>query len=234
MEQFLENIFYNTPFLAAFLAGFLTFLSPCILPLVPAYMSYISGQSLQNFKNTKKDFMIFFQALSFVLGFGLVFVLLGASMAKIIELIAPLWVKKAAGIVVILFGIHFLGLWRFGFLYKTKKYEIGQKGAFYSFLSPFVLGVSFSLGWTPCIGPIFTSIVLLSGTQEQYGLSLMMVYTIGLGIPFLLIALMVQRSLRILERLKKHFRIIEILSGLLLILLGIAIFTGWIDRLGNL
>lgn len=232
MDQFLEGIFHSTPFFAAFLAGLLTFLSPCVLPLAPAYLSYISGQSLRELKNTKGGVGIFFQALSFVLGFGLVFMLLGASMAKIIEVFAPLWLKQFAGIIVVLFGLHFLGL-RFKILYKLKKFEWQQK-RFSKLLTPFILGLSFSLGWTPCIGPIFTSIVILGGVQEQYGLFLMFGYTLGLAIPFLAAALLIQQVSSLLDRAKKYVNFTEKISGILLILLGAGICFGTLDRFGNL
>ncbi|SQH72051.1 cytochrome C biogenesis protein [Helicobacter mustelae] len=234
MEHLLGNIFESAPFVAAFLAGILTFISPCILPLIPAYMSYISGQSLQNVKNTHSDFLLFLQACCFVLGFGLVFVLLGASMAKIIHVLAPVWLKQIAGGIVILFGLHFLGVLRFSWLYKSKNYQLGSQKKFSKFLSPFILGVSFSLGWTPCIGPIFTSIVLLSSTQQNYGLFLMLAYVFGLGVPFLLVALLIQKSFRLLDRMKRYFRAVEICSGLLLIALGVGIIGDWLDIFGGM
>lgn len=229
-DDALMQIFSSAPLTASLLAGILTFLSPCILPLIPAYMSYISGVSLEDIKSGQASKMsVIIKSLLFILGFGIIFILLGASMAKLIQdYLASSWLNYIAGGIIIVFGLHFLGIFRINFLYKSKKSNFALKptNKFLSFLAPFILGVSFSLGWTPCIGPIFTSIVMLSGTQEGYGISLMIVYTLGLGIPFLIVAIMLNQALGILNKIKKYTRIIEIISGLLLILIGIIIISG--------
>lgn len=229
MEQFLADLFSNAPLLVSFLAGFLTFLSPCILPLIPAYMSYMCGENLHDIKQKKRSFTLLLQAFIFTLGFGLVFVLFGASSARLIDAFAPAWLKQASGAIVILFGLHFLGILRLSFLYKSKHFSLGEKSRFQRFISPFVLGVSFALGWTPCLGPIFASIILLSSTQEGFGVLLLIVYAIGLGVPFWLVALFIQRAFKLFDKLKKHFRTIEILSGILLLGLGGAILFGFMD-----
>ncbi len=233
MEHLLENMFAHTPLFVSFIAGVLTFLSPCVLPLIPAYLSYICGENLQYIKEKKRSFSLFFQALVFVLGFGLVFVIFGASSAKIISVFAPTWLKQLAGIIVILFGLHFLHIFRFSFLYKSKQIQLDTQSHFKRFFSPFILGLSFGLGWTPCIGPIFTSIIILSSTQEDLGILLMITYAIGIGVPFLLVALFIQQSFDFFNKIKKHFRIIEIISGTLLIILGVLIASGWIDQIAN-
>ncbi|PAF47805.1 cytochrome C biogenesis protein [Helicobacter sp. 12S02634-8] len=229
-DDTLMQIFSSAPISASLLAGILTFLSPCILPLIPAYMSYISGTSLEEIKSGEANrFSIALKSLLFILGFGVVFVLLGASMARLIQdYLASSWLNYIAGGVIIIFGLHFLGLFRIQFLYKSKKSNFSLKptNKFLSLLSPFILGISFALGWTPCIGPIFTSIIMLSGTQEGYGISLMVVYTLGLGIPFFIVALMLNQALGVLNKFKKHMRLIEILSGVLLIAIGLAIISG--------
>ena len=230
MDQFLANIFSSAPLLVSFLAGFLTFLSPCILPLIPAYMSYMCGENLSDIKQKKRSFTLLLQAFIFTLGFGLVFVLFGASSARLINAFAPAWLKQASGIIVILFGLHFLGVLRIPFLYKSKHFGFKEKSGFQKFISPFVLGVSFALGWTPCLGPIFTSIILLSSTQESFGVILLIIYAIGLSVPFWLVALFIQRAFKLFDRLKKHFRAIEIISGLLLLILGGAILFGFMDK----
>ncbi|PAF43065.1 cytochrome c biogenesis protein CcdA [Helicobacter sp. 11S03491-1] len=230
-DDSLIEFFSSAPISASLLAGILTFLSPCILPLIPAYMSYISGISLEDLKSGQANrTSVFIKSILFILGFGIIFILLGASMARLIHnyLIGD-WLNYVAGGVIIIFGLHFLGIFRISFLYKSKKsnFELKvSKNKFLSFLSPFVLGISFALGWTPCVGPIFTSIVMLSGTQEGYGLGLMVVYTLGLGIPFLAVALMLNQALGLLNKMKKYTRIIEIISGLLLIGIGVIILSG--------
>lgn len=233
MDQFLENIFQSAPLFVSFLAGFLTFLSPCILPLVPAYISYMCGENLQNIKVKKGGFALLPQALFFTFGFGIIFILFGISSAKIINVFAPYWLKQIAGVIIIIFGLHFLGILRFSFLYKSKHINIEQKNIFHSFFTPFLLGISFALGWTPCLGPIFSSIIILSSVEENFGIFLIILYAIGLAIPFLLVALFIQQSFKLFNKIKKYFRIIEIFSGILLITLGIIIAFGMMDKLSN-
>lgn len=237
-DNTLMSLFYSAPLSASLLAGILTFLSPCILPLIPAYMSYISGISLQDIKAGQANrFVIFAKSILFILGFGLVFIALGASMASLLHnYFVGNWLNYIAGTIIIVFGLHFLGIFKIGFLYKSKKsdFELTQsKNKFLSFFSPFILGVSFALGWTPCVGPIFSSIVMLSSTQSGYGLGLMSVYTLGLGIPFLLVALMLNQALGLLNKIKKYMRTIEIISGILLIIIGLVILSGSMRELSE-
>lgn len=228
-DHLLSEFFYSAPISVSFVAGVLTFISPCILPLIPAYMSYISGVSLESIKNGEANrFSVIFKSILFILGFGLTFILLGVPLAKLIHQAGD-WLNYVSGIAIIVFGLHFLGIFRIAFLYKTKKANFEIKptsNKFLSFLAPIVLGVSFALGWTPCVGPILSSILFLSGTQEGYALGLMSAYTLGLGIPFLLVAILLNRALGFLNTIKKHTRTIEIISGVLLILIGIIILSG--------
>ncbi len=229
MDDTLLSLFSQMPFLAAFLAGIFSFLSPCILPLIPAYMAYISNQSLQDLKQHHKSILPY--ALCFVLGFMLVFLILGAGMASLINIITPLWIKQISGIIIIFFGIHFLGLLRFKWLYKNLHFEFGKNMNFHKLLTPFILGTSFALGWTPCIGPIFTSIILLASSNQNYGISLMLTFCLGLAIPFILCALVFSKALKAIAFFKVHMRKIEIASGILLITLGIGILSGLLDSL---
>ncbi|WP_104697030.1 MULTISPECIES: cytochrome c biogenesis protein CcdA [unclassified Helicobacter] len=233
MEQFLEAFFQTAPLFVTLLAGILTFLSPCILPLVPAYMSYICGENLQYLKEQKTSFALFYKALIFTLGFGLIFILFGISSAKIIDVFAPYWIKQLGGVIIIIFGLHFLGILRLSLLYKTKAFNLSvdKKKIFHHILSPFLLGISFALGWTPCLGPIFSSIIILSSSERNFGILLIVVYAIGLAIPFLLVALFIQKAFSLFTKIKKHFRSIEICSGILLIFLGVCILFGWMDKI---
>lgn len=233
MDQFLENIFQNAPLMVSFLAGILTFLSPCILPLVPAYISYMCGENLQNIKKKKRSFSLLIQALIFSFGFSIIFILFGASSAKIINAFAPHWIKQFAGIIIIIFGLHFIGILRLSFLYKSKHIKIQQKNIFHTLFSPFILGISFALGWTPCLGPIFSSIILFSSTNETFGILLIVMYSIGLSVPFLFVALFIQKSFIFFNGIKKYFKIIEIFSGILLIALGLIVFFGMMDQISN-
>ncbi|MBX7491380.1 cytochrome c biogenesis CcdA family protein [Helicobacter turcicus] len=234
MEESLLGIFENAPHLISFLAGILTFISPCVLPLIPAYFSYISEISLDELKNTgvldlKKRFRILRGALFFVFGLGLVFVLLGVVAARILNggiLLSPV-LRYFAGGVLVVFGLHTLGVIRIPFLnYQKTLRTSGNFGVLRDFLTPFLLGVSFSLGWTPCVGPILASIIALASLDEQSGITLLVIYTLGLTLPFLLCALLIGYAFSFLEGIKRYFKIIEWCAGVLLISIGILVASG--------
>jgi cytochrome c-type biogenesis protein len=241
MEESLIGMFQSAPFVVSFLAGLLSFLSPCVLPLIPAYLSYISGLSLSTLRGDEKitsaqRWKIITASLMFVLGFSTVFVLLGASMARLIGgVFDNQWFSIIAGIVIILFGLHTMGVINIKFLnYQARadfgdaKNSTGLLKKILTFFAPFLLGLSFALGWTPCIGPIFGSIIMLAGKEggAMHGVFLMMTFAAGLGLPFLLTAILTSQAMNFLNRIKKHFKIIEIVAGVLLVLVGIAIATG--------
>jgi len=227
----------NVSLFAAFTAGLLSFLSPCILPLIPAYLSFISGVSLSEMGkeafHRKSSARVLSNALFFVLGFSFVFVSLGASATFLGKfLLAELGIlRRIAGVLVILFGFHMLGVFRVGFLDQERRYHQRKKslGLFGSFL----VGLAFALGWTPCIGPILATILFLASTKETVGQGVWMlaVYSAGLGIPFLLAALAIDRFFQVSSAFKRHFRVIEIASGLLLIAVGILILTDDLTRI---
>ncbi|WP_281747431.1 cytochrome c biogenesis protein CcdA [Helicobacter suis] len=236
LEDTLLSIFDHMPLVASFFAGILAFLSPCILPLIPAYMSYISQTSLEDLKNGQASrFSILIKASLFVLGFGLIFWLIGVSMAKIMHAyLNGTWTRVISGSLVILFGLHFLGILPIKLLYQSKTWDmrLEYKNPFLQSLVPLVLGMSFALGWTPCIGPIFTSIILLSGAQHVYGMALLGVFVLGFGVPFLIVALLINQALGFLKKIRQYAYWIEKISGLVLLLMGILIISGQMDRLG--
>ena len=239
MELLLFNLFEKLPYSISFLAGILTFLSPCVLPLIPPYMSYISGISIQELQNKslKNKIVIFQKALLFVFGFSIIFILIGISFNTLLgRILGNNIINYIAGGIIVLFGIHFLGIIKFGFLYKTKKLDSSklENIRFLKYISPFILGVVFALGWSPCVGPILSSIMVLSSTNKAGGLIFMIVYASGLAVPFLLTALAIEKFFRLFNKIKKYSRMIEILSGILLIAIGIIIAFGGLYRLNEL
>ncbi|MHC1605032.1 MAG: cytochrome c biogenesis CcdA family protein [Candidatus Methanofastidiosia archaeon] len=197
-------------------AGILSFLSPCVLPLIPGYLAYISGSSL---KETKKK-KIVFNSFFFVLGFTVVFVSLGATASFVGKFLIQYrdTLRIIGGIIIIVFGLHTLGIIRISKLYSTKRVNYGNgRGP----LGAFLLGIAFSFGWTPCIGPILGSILIYASSQATMakGMGLLFAYSMGLGIPFMLSSILIDT---VIEHLKGKARTIEILSGSLLIAVGIA------------
>lgn len=234
MEIALLPLYENLPYLAAFLAGILTFLSPCILPLIPPYMSYISGVSIAEL-GAQNRLMIFWRALFFVCGFSLIFILLGISFNSLLgRFLSNPITNYIAGGIIIIFGLHFFGIFRLNILYATKRLNIAkfaESSAILRLFAPFILGIGFALGWSPCVGPILASIIALNSISIHSGIYLLIIYALGLGVPFLLTALLIERIFRVFERFKRYYRAIEIASGILLIIIGVAIIAGGLDRI---
>ncbi|WP_299548991.1 cytochrome c biogenesis protein CcdA [uncultured Helicobacter sp.] len=234
MEESLLGLFENAPHFISLLAGIVTFLSPCVLPLIPIYLSYISEISLDELKNTgalnlKTRFKILRSALFFVLGLGVVFIVFGAVAARILNggiLLSPN-LRYFAGGVLIIFGLHTLGIFKIPFLNYQKTLRTNTNfEVLKDFFTPFLLGVSFSLGWTPCVGPILASIIVLASVDGQSGIVLLIIYTLGLALPFLLCALLISYAFSILDGIKRYFKVIEWCAGLLLIGVGILVASG--------
>jgi len=233
----------NISLLAAFGAGFLSFVSPCVLPVVPGYLSFVSGATMEELaggKSTRhKRWAIMADIIAFVLGFSVVFVLLGASATAVGGfLLSKLsLLSKIAGVLVIVLGLHMLGVFRFSALYREKRIHTESKRV--GPLGSFLVGVAFAFGWSPCIGPILGGILAYASTQETVGqgMLLLAVYSAGLGIPFIVAGLSLDAFFRFTGRFKRHFRAIEVASGVLLIAVGVLIFTnqltiisGWMAR----
>lgn len=221
----------SIPFYTAFGAGLISFVSPCVLPLVPGYLSFLSGVSLDQLRESDGQEgirgRVVANSLAFVLGFSLVFVLLGASASALGQVLLaqlPL-LSKLAGGVIVLFGLHTMGLLRFAWLYQEKRVQIQRKPV--GLLGSALVGVAFAFGWTPCIGPILAGILAYASTQETMaqGIGLLALYSLGLGVPFVLAGLGFERFLKLADRFKRRMRAIEIASGLLLVVIGLMIAT---------
>lgn len=218
----------NFPVLASFAAGILTFISPCVLPLIPAYVTFITGFSIDKLNDSKNISFIFVHSLIFVLGFSVIFVLLGLSATYIGSLFGQNLdiLRIAGGIIIILFGIHLTGLFKISLLYKQISFLNNVKKKT-NYITVFFVGCAFAIGWTPCVGPILSSILILASTQGSMtnGAILLSVYSIGLGIPFILTALFINKFLSLFNSVKKYYTYIEITTGILLVLAGILLIT---------
>ena len=212
----------------AFLAGVISFLSPCVLPIVPPYLAYMSGISLSEATDNNKEVSIFLPAVFFVLGLSTVFLILGftASALGTVFLSYQDTLITISGILVMGFGLHFLGILRIGFLEREARFEASSQNG--SAFGAYILGLAFAFGWTPCIGPQLASILTLAASEGSVarGTTLLGVYALGLGVPFLLVALFLSRLSATLTWLKRHMQIIERLMGLLLWTIGLMMLTG--------
>jgi cytochrome c-type biogenesis protein len=224
----------DVSFLAALIAGLVSFLSPCVLPLVPPYLVYLAGTSLERLADHEPDRQVkretVIAAALFVLGFSTVFVSLGASASVFGSLIreysGPL--ATVAGILIIVMGLHFLGVTPIAFLMREKRAQVAKPVGLWG---AYVMGLAFAFGWTPCIGPILAAILAVAASEQTVtkGASLLAVYSLGLGIPFIVAAFAIEPFAAFLSRFKKHLHRVEQVMGALLVLTGIAFLTGSIN-----
>ena len=216
--------------LAAFLAGLISFLSPCVLPLLPGYVSLISGAGVEELKVQDSQLLrrVMLQSVLFILGFSVVFITLGALSTSVGQLLTRYksTLAEVAGVVIILFGLHLTGIFRINALYADKRLH-GVKGGS-SPWGAFVIGFAFAFGWTPCVGPILAVILTFAAEQDTVmkGVGLLAIYSLGLAVPFLLTSLGIERFLVFYKRFQKHMHILEVASGALLIVLGVLLVMG--------
>jgi len=222
----------------AFIAGLISFLSPCVLPLVPGYISIVSGSSLEQLKAHKEASLlrtVLTNSVTFIVGFSITFVVLGASATWLGQVLVS-WrqlLDKIAGLVLIVFGVHVLGIVKINALYQDKRFHnVGKpRGA----IGALVLGLAFAFGWTPCLGPILAGILAIASTKQTVaeGMLLLGVYSAGLGIPFLMTSLALNKFLSFYGRFKKHFHAVEMVSGALVIAVGVMMVTGNLTRIAT-
>lgn len=220
----------------AFGAGLLSFFAPCILPLIPSYICFITGLSLDELrgktgqdKKIKNLNKILLQTVLFVLGFSFIFVSLGATASILGDLIYKYEriIRIIGGCIIVFLGLHVAGVFHIRRLEQEKKIRLNIRPA--NIFGSFMVGVVFALGWTPCVGPALAAILGLAGTQKTLikGVILLSAYSLGLGVPFILTGIAMNAFLSFFDKIKKHFKIITIISGTLLVIIGILIIVGW-------
>jgi len=228
----------NVSMPAALIAGLVSFLSPCVLPLVPPYLVYLTGATIEHLENeeavSSSRRAVILSAALFVLGFSTVFVLLGAS-ASLIGSLIRVWSEQLAilaGIVIIIMGLHFLGLTRIGLLMREGRLPIPKPVGLWG---AYVMGLAFAFGWTPCIGPILAAILSIAAAEATVakGAGLLAIYSAGLGIPFLIAALMIEQFSTLFSRMKGHLANIERAMGVLMIITGIGFLTGAVSSVST-
>ncbi|MEP6826541.1 MAG: cytochrome c biogenesis protein CcdA [Aestuariivirga sp.] len=222
----------NVSWGAAAFAGLLSFLSPCVLPLVPPYLVFISGISLDDLKrDARSQRGVLLAALAFVLGFTTVFVILGATASYVGVLLKSQQhlLAQIAGIFIIIMGLNFLGVFKLGFLSQEKRYQQESKPV--GLLGAYAIGLAFAFGWTPCIGPVLAAILSIAASTESVskGAELLAVYSLGLGVPFLLSAAAVNRFLAFFSNFKSQLGKVEKVMGGLLVVAGVMFLTGWMQ-----
>ncbi|MFD0917930.1 cytochrome c biogenesis CcdA family protein [Pseudahrensia aquimaris] len=235
-----------------FFAGTLSFISPCVLPLVPPYLTYLAGVSIEELTGSKKSAAVtarvMTNAFAFVMGFTVVFVALGAGASTIGAMVRQYQegLAMVAGGIIILMGLHFLGLLRIDLLYRELRFQTGNAGGIgtatlgadqpsrsrrASLGGSFLMGLAFAFGWTPCIGPVLGAVLSVAGSRESVGegAGMLAIYSLGLGVPFMLSALFAETFMGFLQRFKRHLGTVEKIMGGLLVLTGIMFLTGWMQ-----
>ncbi len=225
-------------FYGAFIAGIISFLSPCILPIIPPYICFLAGMSLEQVtgqehtKGAGRRIMV--AAFAFVIGFGTVFILLGASASFLGQALVDYFdiLKYVAGAIIILMGLHFLGIFKIAMLYKQAKIEVQKKPA--GIIGSYLVGLAFAFGWTPCVGPILASILFVAGAEDSAmkGALLLGAYAAGIGIPFLLAAAFAGPFVKFMQKFSKHMATVEKIMGAMLVITGLLIMTGYMQEVG--
>lgn len=218
--------------LVAFTAGLFSFLSPCVLPLFPSYLSFVTGMSVSDLSadlTSAARRRVLLHSVAFVVGFSIVFVSLGASFSAASAFLLDYrdWIRRVGGVLIIVFGLYIAGLLRVGIFGRTQQLQLREKPAGY--VGSFIVGLTFAIGWTPCVGPILGAILTLAGTAEtvQRGIGLLVAYSAGLGVPFLLSALALGAFLKFFKRYRPFIPVVERFAGVILVVVGVLVFTNY-------
>ncbi|MEJ2697202.1 MAG: cytochrome c biogenesis protein CcdA [Candidatus Sulfobium sp.] len=230
----------DVSFPLAFLAGVLSFLSPCVLPLVPSYVSFITGVSFEDLREGTESkrirFLTAMNSIAFIFGFSAVFIALGASSSAVGRFFFSYqeWIRIGGGILVIIFGLFISGIIKLDFLTRERKFHMSGKPAGY--VGSFLVGMTFAAAWTPCIGPILGTILVYAGSKGSafYGIRLLAVYSLGLALPFFLASLAFNSFLSYSAKIRKYMKVVMAISGLLLIAFGILLLTNNLRVLSSL
>lgn len=225
----------NISVFLAFSAGLLSFLSPCVLPLIPAYVSYLTGSSIENLNDRRSKVITLYRSFGFVLGFSIIFVFMGASITSIGKLLISHQIifKKLGGILIVIFGLHTTGIFKIRLFYHEKRFI--SFDSIHGKFSSVLMGMAFAAGWTPCIGPILSSILIYATSMETLskGILLLVIYSLGLAVPFILTALAIGSFSKQFKKFSKYLPTVSILSGILMIIMGIMIFTNKMNALSR-
>lgn len=230
---------HHITYIGAFFAGLLSFLSPCVLPLIPSFITYITGLSFADLQAEHPSHIIrqksILHSLAFICGFTVVFVFLGASATYIGSFLNQnaTIIRKVGGVLLVALGLHVTGLFHLKFLLGEKRVSIRHKPSGY--IGSFLVGIAFAAGWTPCIGPVLAAILAVAATEENVsqGIMLLLLYSLGLGVPFFLSALAMHQFMVAFNRFKKYIRLFEIITGIFLMVIGILIYSNWLSRLSG-
>jgi len=223
----------DIPVLVAFVAGIVSFLSPCVLPLIPGYLAYLAGTTVTDASHKRRD--VFFNSLWFVIGFSAVFALLGIALNTVLSRVAydaQLWLSRLGGLIIIIFGLYLTGVLKIPFLDRERKLQVRTKFSS-RYATSFVFGAAFAVGWTPCVGAVLGSILGLAATAPGSAFTLLLSYAIGFGLPFLFVGLFTAPASALITRYGRWVAAINTIFGALLVILGVLIFTQTLNRLAN-
>ena len=217
----------------SFTAGLLSFLSPCVLPLIPSYVTFVTGLSLEDVQRSRKTALV--HSLLFVAGFSLIFLALGATATAVgrLLLVHRQWISRVGGALVVLLGLYLLGAFNMRFLARERRFHISDKPLGY--LGTLLVGIAFGAGWSPCIGPILGGILTYTATQAelQHGLVLLGAYSLGLAIPFVIAAVAVERFIAVFQRYRSRLIWVDRIAGVLLIVVGVLMLTNYMTALSG-
>lgn len=214
--------------LISFAAGLASFVSPCVLPLVPSYLSFVTGMSLEDLQKGVDRRNTLIHSVLFVAGFSAIFILLGAGASFLGQFLQQykVWIPRVGGVIIVVFGLHLIGVLRLAPLLRERRVHLHDKPAGY--LGTVAVGMAFGAGWTPCLGPVLGGILTFAGTSESLGIGvgLLSAYSAGLAVPFLASALVMERFLEAFQRFRRFLPAIQVASGVVLVLLGVLLMTG--------